>query len=225
VIGTLKLAAIVWMSSDGPPSSSAVLSRSSRWPGIVTQRSRGNDTTKPVCDFGSTCTTIMVSERCPATSVALPNACACCWFWTNARESVPMMRKFAGAALSSCLVSTSSRMCVVRMSLTAFSKRQLPVFTTMTVASTATASAIAKRPTNCLNEEPGATTSGMLLVRARGQPAVLVSPQYLHSSRPRRLLDLLDRQTEVPRDEQPLNLTRPFTDLEDLRVTVEASNG
>ena len=40
------------MSSDGPPSSSAEFSRLSPCPGIVTHRSRGNDTTKPVSSRG-----------------------------------------------------------------------------------------------------------------------------------------------------------------------------
>ena len=136
MIGTSKLAVMVWMSSDGPPSSSAALRRSSPWPGIVTQVSRGNETTKPVSEAGSTWTTIIVSDRCPWTSWAVPNACACCWFWTNARLSVPMIRKFAGEPLSSGFCRTSGLMWVVGMSLNVFSKNRLPVLTATAVAPT-----------------------------------------------------------------------------------------
>ena len=166
MIGTLKFVDSVSISSDAPPSSSAAFRRLSPWPGIVTQRSRGNDTTKPVCDAGSTWTTIIVSERCPLTSSAVPNASFSWSVCTNARVSVPMIRKFAGSPFS-CGTSRSSRMCVVGIWSTASSKNRLPVETPIAVATSTRTSAIAKRPTKCLNEEPGATTGAIVPAASR----------------------------------------------------------
>ena len=57
-------------------------------------RSRGKLTTKVFCEPGSTCATIIVSERWPPVlgSSGSPNAAASLGLSTNARVSDPMMR-------------------------------------------------------------------------------------------------------------------------------------
>src|SRR6516165_11224004 len=66
-------------------------------PGTRTHRSRGNDTTRVFEWFGSTRTTIIVSERCPPFAASLPN---CCWSCrlplVNARVSEPTTKKLTG---------------------------------------------------------------------------------------------------------------------------------
>src|SRR5262245_15796193 len=74
-----------------------------------------------------------------------------------------MIRKFAGFPLSTGFSSTSGLMWVVGMSLKVRSNQWFPVLTATAVATTTTTSAIAKRPAKTLNEEPGATTHGIVL--------------------------------------------------------------
>ena len=58
-------------------------------PGMLTQRSRGNDTISVFFAPGSTWTTIMVSEL---TVPGVPNAFCCCFVFTKARVSEPRSR-------------------------------------------------------------------------------------------------------------------------------------
>ena len=141
----------------------------------------GTTRRSPSSTSGSTWTTIIVSERCPPTSSAVPNASACCSFCTKARVSVPMIRKFAGSPFSSGVASRSSRMCVVGISSNVVLEEPVAGVHARSRSRRARAtSAIAKRPTKCLNEEPGATTARCVPADAsRREPRSRAAPQRL----------------------------------------------
>jgi len=61
-------------------------------PGMLTQRSRGNETTMVRCALGSTCTSMIVSDRRPVSTAESPKAVAARSLATNSRESDPTTR-------------------------------------------------------------------------------------------------------------------------------------
>ena len=86
-------ASTVAASSCGPPMEKAALSLFSPWPGISTNESRGRLTSTDDPVPLGTCSSRMVSVRCPAASASVPVASS--WAWASvspARESLPTSR-------------------------------------------------------------------------------------------------------------------------------------
>ena len=114
---------------------------------MFTQRSRGNDTINVRCAAGSMWTTIIVSERAPASAVGLPNAFSCVWFFTNERVSEPRSRKFSPLGGAAAVMSLTRG-----MRSTFWSMNLLTATTAPTIAIAATPSAMTKRRAKARND-------------------------------------------------------------------------
>jgi hypothetical protein len=86
------------MTKSCPPKLKAALILDVPTVGMVVRRSRGNETTNAVCCFGSTLTTMRVSDRCPVSTDGSPKAPASELLSPAARESDPIRRKLAGSS-------------------------------------------------------------------------------------------------------------------------------